>query len=100
MASSKSSSRSRTAHSATPAKTTPNKLEENLNVFKSDNFDADGYVQTKCNSLNEKVRPPLSSLIVAQFVFSVILFIYFLYIVFPFSIGSIKDFDFQVCEKF
>ncbi|KAI5679538.1 hypothetical protein M9H77_00765 [Catharanthus roseus] len=54
MASSKSSSRSRTAHSATPAKTTPNKLEENLNVFKSDNFDADGYVQTKCNSLNEK----------------------------------------------
>ncbi|KAL2493070.1 Exocyst complex component EXO84B [Abeliophyllum distichum] len=30
------------------------KFEENLNVFKSDNFDADTYVQSKCQSLNEK----------------------------------------------
>lgn len=50
-------SRSR-AHSGTPAKAnakeTGPKLEENLNVFKSDNFDADGFVQSKCHSLNEK----------------------------------------------
>ncbi|CAK9156474.1 unnamed protein product [Ilex paraguariensis] len=51
------SSRSR-AQSGAPAKGNPketgSKLEENLNVFESDNFDADGYVQSKCHSLNEK----------------------------------------------
>ncbi|KAL7162847.1 hypothetical protein ACSBR2_043177 [Camellia fascicularis] len=57
MASAKSS-RSRVLNN-TPAKSnnpkdSGNKLEENLNVFKSDNFDADGFVQSKCNSLNEK----------------------------------------------
>ncbi|XAR49807.1 hypothetical protein NMG60_11003954 [Bertholletia excelsa] len=56
MASAKSS-RSR-GLTGTPAKSNPkdtaDKLEENLNVFKSDKFDADGYVQSKCNSLNEK----------------------------------------------
>ncbi|KAA8541553.1 hypothetical protein F0562_022705 [Nyssa sinensis] len=36
------------------AKDTGPKLEENLNVFRSDNFDADGFVQSKCHSLNEK----------------------------------------------
>ena len=30
------------------------KLEDGLNAFKSDKFDADGYVQSKC-SLNQKV---------------------------------------------
>lgn len=51
MASAKSS-RSR----GTPAKENGTKLiEENLNVFKTDNFDADTYVQSKCHSLNEKV---------------------------------------------
>ncbi|CAI9753814.1 unnamed protein product [Fraxinus pennsylvanica] len=30
------------------------KFEENINVFKSDNFDADTFVQSKCQSLNEK----------------------------------------------
>lgn len=55
MASAKSSSRTRAAHPSSQSKATANKLEENLNVFKSDHFDADGYVQTKCNSLNEKV---------------------------------------------
>lgn len=57
MASAKSS-RSR-GLTGTPAKgnnpkDTGTKLEENLNVFKSDKFDADGFVQSKCNSLNEK----------------------------------------------
>ncbi|CAN4085074.1 unnamed protein product [Withania somnifera] len=51
------SSRSR-AHAVTPSKginkDTGTKLEENLNVFKSDNFDADAFVQSKCHSLNEK----------------------------------------------
>ncbi|CAK9146065.1 unnamed protein product [Ilex paraguariensis] len=51
------SSRSR-AHSGTPARGNPKenttKLEENLNVFKSANFDADGYVQSKSHSLDEK----------------------------------------------
>lgn len=48
MASAKSS-RSR----GTPVKENGTKLEEGLIVFKNDNFDADGYVQSKC-SLNEK----------------------------------------------
>ncbi|XP_009622289.1 exocyst complex component EXO84B [Nicotiana tomentosiformis] len=51
------SSRSR-AHAVTPSKginkESGTKLEENLNVFKSDNFDADAFVQSKCHSLNEK----------------------------------------------
>lgn len=53
------SSRSR-PHAVTPSKginkDTGTKLEENLNVFKSDSFDADAYVQSKCLSLNEKVQ--------------------------------------------
>ncbi|XP_059633782.1 exocyst complex component EXO84B-like [Cornus florida] len=56
MASAKTS-RSRSL-SGTPAKgnakDTGTKLEENLNLFRSDNFDADGYVQSTCHSLNEK----------------------------------------------
>jgi hypothetical protein len=51
MASAKTSSRSR----GTPVKENGTKLEEGLNVFKSDRFNADSYVQSKC-SLNEKVR--------------------------------------------
>ncbi|KAF7135683.1 hypothetical protein RHSIM_Rhsim08G0247800 [Rhododendron simsii] len=52
----------------TPAKVNPMdsgaKLEDNLNVFKSDKFDADGYVQSKCNSLNEKeIRQLCSNLL-------------------------------------
>lgn len=31
------------------------KFEENINVFKSDNFDVNTFVQFKCQSLNEKV---------------------------------------------
>ena len=54
MASAKSS-RSRTPAKGNNPKDTGPKLEENINVFKSDNFDADGFVQSKCNSLNEKV---------------------------------------------
>lgn len=55
MASIKSSSRSRTApHSGPPSKDAANKLQENLEVFKSEKFNADSYFQTKCNSLNEK----------------------------------------------
>lgn len=38
------------------SKETSTKLEENLNVFKSDKFDADAFVNLKCNSMNEKVR--------------------------------------------
>ncbi|CAL5328061.1 hypothetical protein CsSME_00007967 [Camellia sinensis var. sinensis] len=57
MASTKSS-RSRvlnnTAAKSNNPKDSGKKLEENLNVFKSDNFDVDGFVQYKCNSLNEK----------------------------------------------
>lgn len=56
MASTKSS-RSR----GTPAKDTVTKLEDNLNVFKSDNYDADLYVQSKCNSLTEKELRQLCS---------------------------------------
>ncbi|KAK2969960.1 hypothetical protein RJ640_008300 [Escallonia rubra] len=58
MASTKSS-RSR-SHTGGPAKASSNgkesgtKLEENLNVFRSDKFDADGFVQSQCHSLNEK----------------------------------------------
>lgn len=38
----------------TPVKESGAKLVEGLNAFKSDKFDAEGYVQSKC-SLNEKV---------------------------------------------
>nr|GMC73044.1 exocyst complex component EXO84B [Ipomoea batatas] len=62
------SSRSRNYGAGTPAKggnrETGTKLEEKLNVFKSDSFDADGYVQSKCHSLNEKeIRQLCSSLL-------------------------------------
>ncbi|KAL4589329.1 hypothetical protein LXL04_002235 [Taraxacum kok-saghyz] len=52
---SKMSSRSRGGASvkANSRETGP-KLEENLNIFKSDKFDADAFVNSKCNSLNEK----------------------------------------------
>ncbi|KAG8380249.1 hypothetical protein BUALT_Bualt07G0173600 [Buddleja alternifolia] len=68
MASAKSS-RSRAAHSGASAKGNNvkdggAKLEENLNVFKSDNFDADNYVQSKCHSLNEKEIRQLCSYLV------------------------------------
>ncbi|EPS72316.1 hypothetical protein M569_02440 [Genlisea aurea] len=58
MASAKSS-RSRSLQSgAASAKGIPKdavtRFEENLHVFRSDNFDADAYVQSKCHSLNEK----------------------------------------------
>lgn len=54
--SSKLSSRSRGgAPVKANSKETGPKLEENLNIFKSDKFDADGFVNSKCNSLNEKV---------------------------------------------
>lgn len=45
------SSRSRTV--AAPRENGGAKFEENLNVFKTDHFDADSYLQSKC-SLNEK----------------------------------------------
>lgn len=37
-----------------PPRTPPPKMEENINVFKSDHFDADSYVTSKCHSLSEK----------------------------------------------
>ncbi|KAJ6892739.1 hypothetical protein NC651_025830 [Populus alba x Populus x berolinensis] len=49
MASAKTSSRSR----GTSVKENGTKLEDGLHVFKSDRFDADSYIQSKC-SLNEK----------------------------------------------
>ncbi|KAI3455714.1 hypothetical protein Pfo_012381 [Paulownia fortunei] len=67
MASAKSS-RSRAALSGASAKGNVKdagaKFEENLNVFKSDNFDADAYVQSKCHSLNEKEIRQLCSYLV------------------------------------
>lgn len=58
MASAKSS-RSRAAHAGASVKGNVKdggvKFEEHLRVFKSDNFDADGFVQSKCHSLSEKV---------------------------------------------
>lgn len=50
MATAKTSSRTR---GSPAAKENGPKLEESLNVFKSDRFDAESYVQSKC-SLNEK----------------------------------------------
>lgn len=67
MASAKSS-RSRAAHSGASVKGNVKdagaKFEENLKVFKSDNFDADGYVQSKCHSLSEKEIRQLCSYLV------------------------------------
>ncbi|KAK4479218.1 hypothetical protein RD792_014729 [Penstemon davidsonii] len=63
MASTKTS-RSRAAHSGASAKDAGAKFEENLNVFKSDNFDADTYVQSKCHSLSEKEIRQLCSYLV------------------------------------
>ncbi|CAA0829550.1 Exocyst complex component EXO84B [Striga hermonthica] len=67
MASAKSS-RSRAALSGASAKGNAKdggaKFEENLNVFKSDNYDADAFVQTKCHSLNEKEIRQLCSYLV------------------------------------
>lgn len=61
-------SRSRSLHSAAAAKANLKdvaaKFDENLNVFKSDNFDADTYVQSKCHSLNEKEIRQLCSYLV------------------------------------
>lgn len=55
MASAKSSRpRSLAVTPSKGAKEAGSKLEENLNVFKSDNFDADAFVQAKCHTLNEK----------------------------------------------
>ncbi|CAM8898739.1 unnamed protein product [Rhodiola kirilowii] len=51
MASMKSSASIRVR--GTPVKENGVKVEEGLNAFKSDKFDAEGYVQSKC-SLNEK----------------------------------------------
>ncbi|GAA0146579.1 hypothetical protein LIER_06499 [Lithospermum erythrorhizon] len=45
------SSRSRVVQSTN---VNASKLEENLNVFKADTFDADGFVNSKCHTLNEK----------------------------------------------
>ncbi|KAI4355887.1 hypothetical protein L6164_004616 [Bauhinia variegata] len=45
---------------STPVKENGPKLEEGLNLFKVDKFDADGYVQSKC-SLNEKEIKQLCS---------------------------------------
>ncbi|WRX26555.1 Vps51/Vps67 - like 4 [Theobroma cacao] len=42
-----------TRATAGAAKENGTKIEEGLNVFKSDKFDADGFVQSKC-SLNDK----------------------------------------------
>ncbi|EYU21227.1 hypothetical protein ABFS82_09G132400 [Erythranthe guttata] len=67
MASTKSS-RSRAAQSGASAKGNVKdggaKFEENLNVFKSDNFDADAFVQSKCQSLSEKEIRQLCSYLV------------------------------------
>ncbi|KAF7843143.1 exocyst complex component EXO84B [Senna tora] len=48
---------------STPVKENGAKLVEGLNSFKSDKFDADGYVQSKC-SLNEKEIKQLCSYLV------------------------------------
>ncbi|KAH6773304.1 exocyst complex component 84B [Perilla frutescens var. hirtella] len=67
MASAKSS-RSRAVHSGASvkgnAKDAGAKYEENLKVFKSDNFDADAFVQSKCHSLSEKEIRQLCSYLV------------------------------------
>ncbi|KAL5699839.1 Exocyst complex component exo84b [Ranunculus cassubicifolius] len=68
MASAKSS-RSRAAAAATTVSSNGGgfngpQLEDNLNMFKSDNFDPDSFVQSKCHSLNEKeIRLLCSSLL-------------------------------------
>ena len=47
----------RSRGTAASAKENGPKLEEGLNPFKSDKFDAEGYVQSKC-SLSDKVNLP------------------------------------------
>ncbi|KAL8235237.1 hypothetical protein R6Q59_021337 [Mikania micrantha] len=62
---SKTSSRSRgVAPVKSISKETGSKLEENLNIFKSDKFDADAFVNSKCNSMNEKEIRQLCSYLV------------------------------------
>ncbi|XP_076883978.1 exocyst complex component EXO84B-like [Bidens hawaiensis] len=62
---SKVSSRSRSGGPVkSSSKETGPKLEENLNIFKSDKFDADAFVNSKCNSLNEKEIRQLCSYLV------------------------------------
>ncbi|KAK1416961.1 hypothetical protein QVD17_26081 [Tagetes erecta] len=62
---SKISSRSRGgAPVKSNSKETGSKLEENLNVFKSDKFDAEAFVNSKCNSMNEKEIRHLCSYLV------------------------------------
>jgi len=34
-------------------------LADKLKIFKTDNFDPDAYVQSKCQTMNEKVSPDL-----------------------------------------
>ncbi|KAL6568657.1 Exocyst complex component exo84b [Orobanche hederae] len=62
------SSRSRAALSGASAKGNVKdagaKFEENLNVFKSDSYDADAFVQSKCHSLSEKEIRQLCSYLV------------------------------------
>ncbi|KAG6425762.1 hypothetical protein SASPL_109966 [Salvia splendens] len=67
MASAKST-RSRAAHTGASVKGNVKdgvvKFEENLKVFRSDNFDADGFVQSRCHSLSEKeIRQLCSNLV-------------------------------------
>lgn len=52
---------------ATPTKENGVRVEEGLSLFKSDKFDADAYVQSKC-SINEKVFF-FSSLVISCFLF-------------------------------
>jgi hypothetical protein len=54
MSSAKMARQRGSAASAAAAKENGVKVEEGLSVFKSDKFDADGFVQARC-SLNEKV---------------------------------------------
>ena len=51
--------------SATASKENGAKVEEGLSVFKSDKFDADSFVQSRC-SLNEKVLFSLNLCLVSQ----------------------------------
>ncbi|KAK6916882.1 Exocyst component Exo84, C-terminal [Dillenia turbinata] len=64
MASVNSSSRSRSNSGGSANANNAAKLEANLNVFMSDNFDANTFVQSKCYSLREKeLRQLCSSLV-------------------------------------
>ncbi|GAB4841891.1 Exocyst complex component exo84b [Ancistrocladus abbreviatus] len=63
MASAKTTLRSRATAGVASVKENGAKLEENLNLFKTDKFDAESYVQSKC-SLNEKEIRHLCSYLV------------------------------------